>query len=921
MQHCKPLIIAVSLCLLATLAYAQTIDNFNDGNIDAWNVTAPYYTTLTVVSPGSGGTGKALAITETSGSAHSQSALAHRVFSSPQDWSAYPTLQLDAKINSGADWDGFSIKIYNNGKPVVVRGIHGDSTNPDFQTFKFDISSLDRSQITEIVIYVNRTLQNAGQTLTIDNIMLSATPVSIDDSLILNDFTSFDVSRWQDPLSHVYNTSAAAATESDDHGGVVEITRTGTSTSAYAHWTLTKTDDWTDYNTLQFDVKAPGVTKTDGYSFAIYNQGTIFGVTDNANANWGTRVKIKKFIPGITDYAVIQIDISDIERDQVSSLLWYVNRMGTNNTTLRMDNFKLLRSKIAPSPDEVLIDNFDSYADNTALATIWNSAYNCTLGLNTTDFLSVPNSFDITLSGTSSSSYTKYDWTVNNGVTQDWEDYKTLRFDAQIIKSSPTLDSYPVGFSANIVNGVGGGNVWFYPTRFSTGDGDWITTSIDISSVLDREQVKWLRIYTNRCHRDDVGQIVRIDNIRLTKETTTPPVYNNPNVDDFEDSDISDWYYKYKVTNQIVTDPTTNSSVLKITNTQNDGTSAYTKKMLEQDWSSYKTLQFDARVANSSTSQGFACSPYTFAGGQASKRYFYPTNQWKTYYVDISDIGTNLSEVTGLFFYVNTSGQNGSQELYIDNIKLSKDPASGTFDTIGAAKQMADGYTVTFNSKIVTAAYDQAMPDPNGNLVLKTVLFLEESDSSSNIGYSGITVLQGANEENSTYVQAGDEIKITGKLATLYGIRYIDAINIDILSQYNDIPKPVALANKALTAGTVGMDSIMPNSSGLDNTGMLVMISGRVVAAGTPNKYNFKPCIYIDDGSNVTADNGAVGVKVYDFGYSLGDPSYWVGKYVICKGYTIADPEFDSTSGNPTGKAVRAIWLDLNDYTPIREIQ
>ncbi|MGQ9454433.1 MAG: hypothetical protein ACUVRS_07665 [Armatimonadota bacterium] len=130
---------------------------------------------------------------------------------------------------------------------------------------------------------------------------------------------------------------------------------------------------------------------------------------------------------------------------------------------------------------------------------------------------------------------------MSGGQTQDWEDYSSLIFEAKVSKSDPNQPNYPIGFSANVVSGPGGGNIWFYPSGYD----NWGTIMLDLTPY-DVDQVSWLRMYVNRCGRNDYNtatgarQILRIDNLRLSKEPAPPVVVDDPNVDDFEDGNIDD---------------------------------------------------------------------------------------------------------------------------------------------------------------------------------------------------------------------------------------------------------------------------------------------------------------------------------------------------------------------------------------------
>ena len=282
------LCISFVVCL-ASGAAAQIIDDFESGSLAAWNIEAPYYTSLNLVSPGAGGSNYALAIQEIAGAqgGHSANALAHRNFTAASDWSGYVTLQMDVAISSG-EWNGYSIRVYNDNASVLLRGIHSDSSVSGFRTVSFDISGIPRDQITEIVIYVNKTRQDAGQILTIDNIRLSNTPVTSDPVRVLEDFSSADLSRWTSPNSPPYQVSVATTADDSPNDAsapalALSAVLAGNSSNALVRWRPVQTMDWYDYKTLEFDVKLPVGTVTDGFSIRLYNA--------------AAPVRIKKFVP------------------------------------------------------------------------------------------------------------------------------------------------------------------------------------------------------------------------------------------------------------------------------------------------------------------------------------------------------------------------------------------------------------------------------------------------------------------------------------------------------------------------------------------------------------------------------------------------------------------------------------------------
>ncbi|MEJ5299189.1 MAG: hypothetical protein WHZ52_14260, partial [Armatimonadota bacterium] len=532
MLHLRALAVMAALGLAATAAGAVTVEDFESGDLSAWYIKAPHYTTLSLVSPGSGGSVNALSIQETPGplGGRSSSALARRVFQNPANWSGYTTLELDARISAG-EWNGYSLRLYNDGRSVLLRGIHSDSSVTGFRTLRFDISGVQRDKITELLFYVNRTAQNAGQALIIDNIRLSTVPVTVDPERTLENFSSGDISRWTPggttPFVNLSLVSGNSPGDFSSPAQALSSVLNSTSQSALFRWRPAKTMDWYDYTTLEFDVRLPVGTVTDGFSVRLYNA--------------GADVRLKKFVPQ-SGYVTCQVDISKMERDQVNEVLFYVNRTGAYDPaskpqTLHLDNLRLTRNPVPPTPDVLMLDDFESGDFFN-----WDWIFRVYLAMQTGDFVSAPYSLDIKLTGPSSSSaYTRRSWILGGSPTQDWEDYSSLVFEAKVLKGLPG-PNYPVGFSVNPVSGPASSQLWFYPSGYD----QWETIALDISNI-DVDQVSWLRFYVNRCLRDDFnvvtgdGQILRLDNLRLSKEPAPPVVIDSPDADDFEDGDIQDW--------------------------------------------------------------------------------------------------------------------------------------------------------------------------------------------------------------------------------------------------------------------------------------------------------------------------------------------------------------------------------------------
>jgi hypothetical protein len=918
MLHLRALAVMAALGLAATAAGAVTVEDFESGDLSAWYIKAPHYTTLSLVSPGSGGSVNALSIQETPGAlgGRSSSALARRVFQIPANWSGYTTLELDARI-SGGEWNGYSLRLYNDGRSVLLRGIHSDSSVTGFRTLRFDISGVQRDKITELLFYVNRTAQNAGQALIIDNIRLSTVPVTVDPERTLENFSSGDISRWTPggttPFVNLSLVSGNSPGDFSSPAQALSSVLASTSQSALFRWRPAKTMDWYDYTTLEFDVRLPVGTVTDGFSVRLYNA--------------GADVRLKKFVPQ-SGYVTCQVDISKMERDQVNEVLFYVNRTGAYNPaskpqTLHLDNLRLTRNPVPPTPDVLMLDDFESGDFFN-----WDWIFRVYLAMQTGDFVSAPYSLDIKLTGPSSSSaYTRRSWILGGSPTQDWEDYNSLVFEAKVLKGLPG-PNYPVGFSVNPVSGPASSQLWFYPSGYD----QWETIALDISNI-DVDQVSWLRFYVNRCLRDDFnvvtgdGQILRLDNLRLSKEPAPPVVIDSPDADDFEDGDIQDWYYssyhEYPsgsgdfldgTTAALTTDASSGNYALQITNLTPPGsTSAYRRKTLHRKWDGYRTLQFDAKVKDSVTSQGFAVLLRNFSG-YGPVHEFTPTGEWQTFKIDISGdkVGTTTTdvrpEVIGLLFYVNRQtgygvAQNGQQKLLLDNIRVTNEPVQTQFASIGDAKRVVqNGGVVTLTGKVCAGYFPDVVPDREQLTNLRPVFFIVEPDRSS-----ALPVVVSRNiPDAQKVVPAGSVVNVTGVLTWGYGTRYLYATSLEITGTGGQIPSPVYLSNVQCGSAGYGLDAGVPHFRGLDTTGMLAVISGKILSVGSDTAG--RAFMYVDDGSRVQADNGAVGVKVYDFtGGTIAKPAN-VGRFVKITGFVMNDPEIDPQTQQPTFRPIRAFW-------------
>ncbi len=150
-----------------------------------------------------------------------------------------------------------------------------------------------------------------------------------------------------------------------------------------------------------------------------------------------------------------------------------------------------------------------------------------------------------------------------------------------------------------------------------------------------------------------------------------------------------------------------------------------------------------------------------------------------------------------------------------------------TFGTvsIGQAKTDSAGSSVAI-SGIVTAVFSNCF-------------YVESADRTfgirANTSNSGLTV--------------GQIVDITGSIQTMStGEAAITPTSVVLADSTGSI-KPLALTNKALGGGALGLQSAMYQTTGLNNVGLLVTTTGKVTSEGTTS-------FTIDDGSGV-------GVTVY----------------------------------------------------------
>ncbi|HUV05365.1 MAG TPA: hypothetical protein VMX94_09685 [Armatimonadota bacterium] len=143
--------------------------------------------------------------------------------------------------------------------------------------------------------------------------------------------------------------------------------------------------------------------------------------------------------------------------------------------------------------------------------------------------------------------------------------------------------------------------------------------------------------------------------------------------------------------------------------------------------------------------------------------------------------------------------------------------------SIGAAKTLQDGQFVQLVPNVVTG----------GTAEIVGAFYIEAADRSA-----GIRVA------TSQTVREGDRATVSGSLATLNGERRINAMNVAIVSSGNTLPGPLGMIQ-----GSFG--------TGLDSTGLLMKLWGRVTAAPSGSGY-----FYLDDGSALNDDSAYTGIRI-----------------------------------------------------------
>jgi len=733
--------------------------------------------------------------------------------------------------------------------------------------------------------------------------------------------------------------------------------------------------DWTAFSTLEFDAKV-STTNLTGYSVRLGNWDTT---QPAGQENHGVLVRAIQ-VSTSGSFVHVKIDISGAQRDAICEITLYVNRTNQDaGQTLTVDNFEVTNNSVPAIPATRWIEWFGPYgsiADMFAEGGTkpWNHVFHVALALNTSAGQPQGAPYDDTKCGditvdssNHASSYAQWWSGAPNQMPIDFHGYNSIIVDAKVTRGTAVRPPpLPIGLSMVAVGPTASPARWLFPSAYGT----WQTFRFPLGTADQIEQLKWLWFYVNKSTTADTYQIVQIDNVRLSTDTAPAIPPFDGVVDDFENGDITWWYYesyhdegaplvRYNgVSHALTSDAASGQKALKITN--GDPTHpewpgswyAYNRKTFMQNWSGYKTLCFDAKMADSSTQQGFW--PTIKISGTYYYHKFWPTTSWKTYKIDVS--GLSRSEVNQLSFYVNRGldyaggafGQNKKQELYLDNIRLTNDSAWDYTNSIGEAKVAPTGTervdangkytdvngkpigataTYTIYETPITGVLTGAFPDKYNPTVMRQVFFIEETDPSTNRTSAMPVIWDGSAEawDGTQFVDIpltpGDKVNVTGVMQMDKGNRVIYATVKPFRTAFGTPAKPVAITNKNCAGFPAG---------NLDTVGMLVTITGKATAYKTD--LLGRSWLYVDDGSNVTADlvPGSPdpvqmsGVKVLDTLWgTLGD---FVGKYVVATGFAMNEPEIDPTSTQlaqlkSTGRFSRALYPQAEIYLDaVREV-
>ncbi len=192
---------------------------------------------------------------------------------------------------------------------------------------------------------------------------------------------------------------------------------------------------------------------------------------------------------------------------------------------------------------------------------------------------------------------------------------------------------------------------------------------------------------------------------------------------------------------------------------------------------------------------------------------------------------TGLSLSYGQVYYASVIATNGQG---LDSAVETSDgirPARQAL-TIAQAKSYPDGNAVRLADKVVSARIGPAF-------------WMQEPDRSS-----GIRV------ENTTQLNSGDRVTLTGLLATSGGERRLEAAEIASVAA-GPPPEPLVMGNRALAGTDLNPYTPgVPGAIGPHNVGLLVTVYGRITATGTD-------FFLLDDGAGLQESGSpAPGIRV-----------------------------------------------------------
>lgn len=218
-----------------------------------------------------------------------------------------------------------------------------------------------------------------------------------------------------------------------------------------------------------------------------------------------------------------------------------------------------------------------------------------------------------------------------------------------------------------------------------------------------------------------------------------------------------------------------------------------------------------------------------------------------------------------------------------------------------------------------------------GKIVTKKLgsdkIYIQDDDRSAGIGVLGVTAIS-ANRK--------DRVKVSGIMDSVNGEVVINKANVTKTGTAND-PVPLGENNVSVGGGAVGtlQPAVTDRGYGVSPSGLLCTVWGRVLPVpGQPDRAEYSPGVtpgtpdydpygryhmYIDDGSNITADfilaydgvnkvwqnlGDYIGVKVY---YDVVEPCYhaYPGDWVVCTG--IAGIELSDSNYTDPGGTLRYI--------------